>query len=297
MARAHPTHILVFGAGKVGSALARALRDAGFTVVLRARRRGLPGRSVVADVVVLAVRDADVAQTARGFAEVGVRGRRSGRPTMLHCAGALGPEVLAPCRERGMAVAQMHPLLSFAGPSSPRSHARSAPSLRGATAYVRGDAAALSDVRVLAKRLGLVPRRLANLPAASYHGAAALVANGGAALCGAGIELLHASGVSRSVAAEMLGPLLRSVADHVERLGMPRALTGPIRRGDAHAVEAHLAAIQADVPAMLPLYLEVARAQVAFARALGEASPAALRRVERALSDRRGPLQPGRRRM
>jgi len=300
MARAHPTHILVFGAGKVGSALAKALGQAGFTVVLRAARRGVPSRLVVADVVVLAVRDAEIAGAARGFAEVGVRGPRPGRPTVLHCAGALGPEVLAPCRDRGMVVAQMHPLLSFAGPDASRSRSlgsSAAAFFRGATAYVRGDAAALSDARVLAKRLGLVPRSLEKVPAASYHGAAALVANGGAALCNAGIDLLHASGVSRRVAAQMLGPLLRSVADNVERLGLPGALTGPIRRGDAHAVEVHLAAIAADVPSMMPLYLEAARAQLDIARALGEASPAALRRVERALSGRPGRLPRSRRRM
>ena len=36
---------------------------------------------------------------------------------------------------------------------------------------------------------------------------------------------------------KMLGPLLRSVAENVETLGFPEALTGPVRRGDAAAIE------------------------------------------------------------
>lgn len=260
-------------------------------VVLRAARRGVPKRAVQADVVVLAVRDADIARAASALSKVGVRSSRPRPPTVLHCAGGLGPDVLASCRERGMVVAQFHPLLSFA--ARPSSSGAAAPTLHGGTAQVRGDARAVSDASYLAKRVGLVPRRLAGLPAASYHAAGALVANGGATLCHAGIELLHASGVGRRTAARMLAPLLRSVAENVERLGMPEALSGPVRRGDAQAVERHLAAIARDVPTMLPAYLEVARAQVVLARELGEASPSALKTIERALSTARQRLPRG----
>ena len=46
----------------------------------------------------------------------------------------------------------------------------------------------------------------------------------------------------------MLGPLLRSVADNVETLGFPDALTGPVRRGDAAGVEKHLATLREKLP-------------------------------------------------
>ena len=45
-----------------------------------------------------------------------------------------------------------------------------------------------------------------------------------------GAELLAVSGVPRADAPKMLGPLLRSVAENVEALGFPDALTGPVRR-------------------------------------------------------------------
>ena len=74
--------------------------------------------------------------------------------------------------------------------------------------------------------------RLPRLDEVGYHAAAGLVANGAAALAAVGVELLVVSGVPRKEAPKMLGPLLRSVAENVEALGFPDALTGPIRRGD-----------------------------------------------------------------
>src|SRR5262245_31449784 len=52
--------VLVIGAGKVGTNLARALRAAGYPVTLRAARKGLPSRPIRARIVIIAVRDGDV---------------------------------------------------------------------------------------------------------------------------------------------------------------------------------------------------------------------------------------------
>jgi predicted short-subunit dehydrogenase-like oxidoreductase (DUF2520 family) len=53
--------------------------------------------------------------------------------------------------------------------------------------------------------------------------------------------------------AEALIPLmLRTIENHFE-------LTGPIARGDWTTVEAHLKALEADLPDLLPLYRELAR--------------------------------------
>jgi predicted short-subunit dehydrogenase-like oxidoreductase (DUF2520 family) len=126
-------HVFVFGAGKVGAGLARALRRAHVRVTLRPKRAGLPASRIEADLVVLALRDRDLGPCAEELAARGLVGR-GGRPSaVVHCAGALGPEVLAPARGPRVAVAQMHPMISFAGSSTstatrPRSarHARSA---------------------------------------------------------------------------------------------------------------------------------------------------------------------------
>jgi predicted short-subunit dehydrogenase-like oxidoreductase (DUF2520 family) len=66
------------------------------------------------------------------------------------------------------------------------------------------------------------------------------------------------------------------VADNVETLGFPAALTGPVRRGDAAAIEKQLRLLQERLPEAVPLFVAAVRAQLPLARALPDASPASL---------------------
>jgi predicted short-subunit dehydrogenase-like oxidoreductase (DUF2520 family) len=264
--------VFVQGAGKVGTALARALRAAGVKVTLRAARKGLP-RSIAADVVVVAVRDRDMRPLAESMRAAGIVPRTA---VVLHVAGALDAEALAPLRDVCAGVAQMHPMIAFAS-------AGRAPSLHGGHVRVQGDAAAVARARALAKTLGMVPRELPGLDTIAYHAAAGLVANGAAALAALGAELLVRGGVPREVAPAMLGPLLRSVADNVASLGFPEALTGPVRRGDVASLQKHLATLRATLPHAVPLYLAAAAAQLPLARAIGDATAESLDAVTEAL--------------
>jgi predicted short-subunit dehydrogenase-like oxidoreductase (DUF2520 family) len=265
-----PLRVFVFGAGKVGTALARGLRHVGVKTTLRAARRG-PPRTIAADVVILAVRDRDLGPLATSMRSIVDR-----RSVVVHVAGALDAEVLAPLRGHCAGVAQMHPMISFAS-------TRFAPDVSRGNVHVQGDPTAVARARRIARLLGMTPRTLAGLDTVAYHAAAGLVANGAAALAALGAELLAKAGVARPVAAKMLGPLLRSVADNVETLGFPAALTGPVRRGDAAGVEKHLAVLRAKLPSAVGLYLAAAEAQMPLAAALGEAGAENLSAVARAI--------------
>lgn len=266
--------VFVIGAGKVGTALARALRSRGVGTVLRPARKALP-RSIDASVVVLAVRDRDLRSLAERL--VGVVGRSS---VVVHVAGALGADPLAALRGACAGVAQMHPMISFAS-------TRFAPQLARGNVHVQGDARAVARARRIARLLGMTPRTVPALDTVAYHAAAGLVANGAAALAAVGAELLVRAGVDRPTASKMLGPLLRSVADNVEALGFPEALTGPVRRGDATGVEKHLATLREKLPQAVPLYLEAAAAQLPLARAIGDAAPESFDAVGRVVADAR----------
>src|SRR5205085_5830418 len=119
--------------------------------------------------------------------------------------------------------------------------------------HVQGDRAAVARAVRLARALGMSPRTFPRLDTVGYHAAAGLVANGAAALAAVGAEVLVASGVPRAAAPRLLGPLLRSVADNIECLGFPDALTGPVHRGDPVAVGKHLALLTARLPEAVPL--------------------------------------------
>jgi len=81
----------------------------------------------------------------------------------------------------------------------------------------------------------------------------------------------------------MLGPLLRSVADNVEQLGLPEALTGPVRRGDAAGVARHLETIARLAPDLAPIYVAASLTQLPLARALAEAPADSFSAIERNL--------------
>jgi predicted short-subunit dehydrogenase-like oxidoreductase (DUF2520 family) len=262
--------VFIVGAGKVGVALARAVRRAGWHATLRPMRGGLPSRALHADLVVLAVRERQLDALATALACAGILPRRA---VCVHTAGSLDAEPLARLRSACAGVAQMHPMISFASTEY-------APTLARGNVHIQGDPAAVRRATALARRLGMTPRTIRGLDTVGYHAAAGLVANGAAALAAAGAELLVRSGVPADQAPRLLGPLLRSVAENVEELGFPRSLTGPVRRGDASALQKHLDALRKRVPAAVPLFLASGLAQLPLARALPDAPPEALDAVE-----------------
>lgn len=262
--------IFVFGAGKVGRALAAVLKKKGESVTLWPARKGVPTKPIDAAVVILAVRDKDLGPVAADLAASGIVKRSA---VVVHNAGALPADALAALRGVCAGVAQMHPMISFASrtffPTLDRGHC-----------HVKGDAAAEKKIRALAKKIGMTPRTFAKLDTIGYHAAAGLVANGAAALAAIGAELLVVSGVPRKDAPKMLGPLLRSVAENVEALGFPDALTGPVRRGDAGAIERQVGLLRERLPDAVPLFLASARAQLPLAREIGDAPKAAFDEME-----------------
>jgi predicted short-subunit dehydrogenase-like oxidoreductase (DUF2520 family) len=245
---------------------------------LHAARSGLP-RVIDADIVVLAVRDGDLRPLAKAMAEARLVPKRA---VVLHVAGALDSQALAPLRAVCAGVAQMHPMISFAS-------TRFTPGLARGHMHVQGDRAAVARARWIARLLGMTARTIPGLDTIAYHAAAGLVANGGAALAAVGAELLGRAGVPVHVAPKMLGPLLRSVADNVEAIGFPEALTGPVRRGDLAGVEKHLATLRDKLPKAVGLYLASAEAQLPLARAIGEAPAENFRAIARLIDNARAP--------
>lgn len=264
--------IAVVGRGKVGTALASALKSALKQAAAskgRAREAGrkargkaplvtlIPGRGLRklrADTVIIAIPDASLAHIALSLSEKGalVAGQLRRGPVVLHVSGLRDAGALAVLHEAGFAVGAMHPLVSFADRRRP-------PPLAGATLAVSGDGPARDAGEALAQLLGmnalLRPKRRP-LQGAAYHAAAALLANGAAALAADASAILATLGVPPRARERALGALLGSVAHNVGAVGLPQALTGPIVRGDASAVALHLRALS---PASREAYAQVGR--------------------------------------
>jgi predicted short-subunit dehydrogenase-like oxidoreductase (DUF2520 family) len=262
--------VTILGRSKVGRILALELRARGHAVSLRPRRAPLPRRPIQTPLVVVATRDDEIRKLSDELA----RARAiSARAAVVHTAGGVGLEGLAPLRGLVAGIGQAHPLLSFASAKAP-------PDFRGAHMLVRGEATAVRRARALARAVGMVPRAW-DVDVALYHAAAGLLANGSAALAALAAELLRKAGAPGRDAARALGPLLRSVGRNVEHLGLPFALTGPVRRGDVATVTRHLEAIERASPETMRAYVAVGTAQLPLARAIGDAKGTDLEHLAR----------------
>jgi predicted short-subunit dehydrogenase-like oxidoreductase (DUF2520 family) len=121
--------------------------------------------------------------------------------------------------------------------------------LEGAYAAVTGDWDAGAG---LARELGMEPFPLADEMKLLYHAAMVFASNYLVTITRTAVDLLERTGVDRDLALRILAPLQHRT---VEVAG--EGPTGPIARGDAGTVAAHLEAIG---PELGPLYRSLGRA-------------------------------------
>jgi predicted short-subunit dehydrogenase-like oxidoreductase (DUF2520 family) len=217
--------LAIVGQGRLGNALAQALRAAGYDV-LGPHGRGADGAG--ADAALLCVPDGEIAAAAAPIA-----------PGVLigHCSGATGLGVFG-ARE----AFSLHPLMTVAGGGT---------SFAGAGAAVAGNSdRALELAGAIAHRLGMVSVEIDDDDRAAYHAAASIASNFLVTLEAAAERLAGEVGVKR----RLLVPLVRATVENWAALGGERALTGPIARGDEATVARQREAITGRAPELLELF-------------------------------------------
>ena len=215
----------VVGRGRVGRAVAARLEDRGLTLAAEQ-----------VDLVLLCVPDAAIADVARTV-PLG--------PWIAHVSGATPLSSLDPHVRRF----SVHPLQTF-------TRARGAEQLDGAWSAITGeDDDATMRARWVAETLGLRPFTLADADRVLYHAGAAIASNYLVTVYRSASRLLEIAGAPP----EALVPLMRRTIDNGFQL------TGPIARGDAATVAAHVREITQRTPELEAMYraLAVLTAQLA----------------------------------
>jgi predicted short-subunit dehydrogenase-like oxidoreductase (DUF2520 family) len=218
-----PERCAIVGAGRLGHALAAALRDAGLEV------EGPLGRGARPDapVVLLTVPDGEIRAAAEAT------------PAELigHCSGATTLEVFGD--REGFS---LHPLMTV-----PEGGA----SFAGAGCAVAGTSdRALAVARSLAATLGMTAVEVPDEDRAAYHAAASIAANFLVTLEGAAERLAATAGVPR----ELLVPLARAALENWAANGAEQALTGPVARGDEATIARQREAIEQRAPDLLEAF-------------------------------------------
>jgi predicted short-subunit dehydrogenase-like oxidoreductase (DUF2520 family) len=219
--------VAIVGDGRLGNALAVALRAAGVDTTGPEPRGAAPA---AVDAVLLCVPDAEIAAAA----SLVPRGVPVG-----HCSGATGLDVL-----NAHQAFSLHPLMSV-------THDSDAARFKGAGAAIAGSTAPARELaRTLAQRLGMRPIELAPGDRAAYHAAASIASNFLITLEAAAERLALTAGMER----EDLLPLVRATVENWARLGPERALTGPVARGDELTVTRQRDAVSDRAPDLLALF-------------------------------------------
>lgn len=268
--------LAIVGCGTVGTAMAKLLGRAGYriagvvtsridTAARAAQATGADHYSdcpwdltLGADVVFITTPDDLIASTCsriskhKGFGE---------NVVVLHCSGALSSEILGPAKNCGAVVATLHPLQSFA------SVEQALTLVPGSFFAVEGEEDALSVVRLMISDLRGIPLQISADKKSLYHAAAVAASNYFVTLIGFAVELNKAAGLPVDRICEALLPLVRGTLSNINAQGIPGALTGPIARGDAATVSAHLEAVARHAPEFLSLYKLLGRHTVELAKA------------------------------
>jgi predicted short-subunit dehydrogenase-like oxidoreductase (DUF2520 family) len=254
----------VVGVGRVGSALAVALGRAGHRIVAvsgvsaASRRRAadrlpnaavLPADEVVgaADLVLLTVPDDALAAVVEGLAAVGAF-----KPGQLvaHTSGRHGLDVLSAAARQGALPLALHPVMTFAGGSEDVER------LVGTSFGVTAPEPLRAVGEALVVEMGGEPVWVPEEQRVLYHAALAWVSNNLVTLVSTAADLLRQAGAERPDL--LLAPLLGAALDNALRRG-DDALTGPVARGDAGTVSAHLDVLRANAPEVVPAYVALAR--------------------------------------
>ncbi|MCX6482884.1 MAG: DUF2520 domain-containing protein [Mycobacterium sp.] len=265
----------VISAGRVGSALGAALERADHVVVAcsaisaasrRLAQRRLPDTAVLAvpdvadraELLLLTVPDAELLGLVNGLAATGAVRRGT---IVAHTSGANGVALLAPLTAQGCIPLAIHPAMTFTG--ADEDVARLSETCFGITA---ADEIGYAIAQALVLEIGGEPFRVDEDARTLYHAALAhgsnhvvtLIADALTALRAAlsGQALLGQEAVGDApggLAERIIGPLARAALENTLSRGQS-ALTGPVARGDAAAVAAHLAALDEIDPELAQAY-------------------------------------------
>lgn len=272
------------GAGKVGTALAIQLLQAGYPVVAvfdldvnAAQQLAslVPGCSVCkssqdvandSEYVFITTPDDFIRNVASGLAWRQLQ-------HVVHCSGAVSIDVLEAPERAGSLVGSFHPCQAFASVD------QAIQNLPGSTFAIEARGNLLHTLQDMASRMGCDSIALKPGDKALYHAAAVFVSNYVVTLLSIATGLFENFGISTAQATRVLMPLIQGNLNNIKNIGLPECLTGPIARGDVSTIQKHIAAFEEREPSLMRLYGELGLKTIPIALAKGTVDQKASERL------------------
>jgi predicted short-subunit dehydrogenase-like oxidoreductase (DUF2520 family) len=282
----------IVGAGKVGTAIASVLKTKGFEVTAISSRRQesldrarkyvgkdvtctLDAREVVkrSDVIGVATQDREIPNVAREIAELFPD---LGGKIFFHTSGAHTSAELKPLDDRGASLGSLHPLQTFPDIDS------GIAVFPSTYIFIEGDGVAVAGLEKIASSLGYKSIRIEGSRKLLYHLSAVFACNLLCALLYEGEQVMDRI----DIGLVPFYPIINATLRNIETQGPLLSLTGPVVRGDAGTIAAHLAAIK-DMPLATDVYTELSRVALEMAKKRKALSDEQADGLERVLSGKK----------
>ena len=253
--------IAIIGPGRAGSALGRALHQAGYSIAaiggrnpenvrnlaneLGAKACQSPASTIdLADLTIVAVPDDVILPLATEMVDslCSAAGKAA-----VHLSGAQDRTALRPLARASLRTGVFHPLQTFRrGPEAVQNVA-------GTYFGIDADALLRDQLMQLARDLRGHAFDLSGVDLAQYHAAAVFAANYPTTLLAEAITLAVDAGLDADTARQGMTTLLAGAVNNLRDLPPAEAITGPASRGDEGTIERHLEALKRD-PELQRLY-------------------------------------------
>ena len=242
--------IAIVGVGRLGTALAQRLSEAGYQVSKIHSRRLAQLHRLRTDVMWLCVPDAETARVAQNISTFARAAN-----VAFHSSGVLTSDVLAALRRAGVAVASVHPLMTCVRGSVPE--------LAGVPFAVEGDVRAVRVARGIIRELGGEAFAIRKKDKVAYHAFATMICPLLVALLATAEKTAALAGMSGRESRRRMMPIIRQTLGNYKKLGPSGAFSGPIIRGDVETIRAHLNALGRTSP-VKSAYTALARAALEY---------------------------------
>lgn len=263
----HALDLCIVGPGRLGTALATQLQrayDCVDTIVARhssiakaialaekvdATAKEFEAADFGQTVTWLCVPDAALAPCAKNMAQ-----RREWRgKIVLHSSGALSSDELQPLRQKGAAVASVHPMMTFAPDTTPQ--------LGGVVFALEGDHKAVEAARRLVSALQGSEFEIAKENKVLYHAFGSFLAPLLLTTLATAEKVGAQAGVPPKMIRAAMHRIVGQTVENYFKLGAEASFTGPFVRGDVDVVKKHLKALD---PTQREAYVGLVRAALQY---------------------------------
>lgn len=258
------------GAGNLGTTLARAMHESGYSVpVFWTKRKFLPKQASrylpetcfkklenhqqfinTADIVIITVPDNQIRTVSKFLSNTLTDWANK---IVCHTSGSLNKEELSDLEEKSAIVGSIHPMQTF------NQLFLSPDIFKNIYFAVEGGNAIIKFAENWIKKFKSKMIKIQSSQKIIYHIAAVTISNFFAGLLNYSEHLFKNLNFDKNISKEIILPIVNTTLNNFRNTNSLSSLTGPLSRGDTNTIDKHLSMLKENHKDLYPVYKEISR--------------------------------------